>query len=221
MTAGQGRACRGSSDVGREAAMGTGCYAAFSSGGAAAMGSVVLLILAVALADVLEASMATHMLVHIPLILCSGMLAYRAWRLVRAPGGRHAGKRDSHAGYDEYGIAGLLWASVVGAYWMLPRSLDQVLVSPWAHYGKFGVLFVTGLVLSAALRRANSVIKLFFLGSFCWMSAIVGLLYQEDPQRLCNFYLMSDQEWAGKGMVALALVLPLFWLFTERRKHKG
>lgn len=219
------------------------------------MGSVLLLVLAVALGDVLEASMATHMLVHIPLILFSGMLAHRAWRLVRAPRGctdregREGGKgskdsKDSensqrsgdsvgghggddareetrHVGYDEYGIAGLLWASFVGAYWMLPRALDQVLVSSWAHYGKFGVLFVTGLVLSAALRRANSVIKLFFLGSFCWMSAIVGLLYQEYPQRLCNFYLMSDQEWAGRGMVALALILPLFWLYTERPKHKG
>ena len=30
--------------------------------------------------------------------------------------------------------------------------------------------------------------------------------------------MLSDQEWAGKGMVAVALVLPVFWLYIERRR---
>jgi hypothetical protein len=44
-----------------------------------------------------------------------------------------------------------------------------------------GVLFVTGVTLSVSLMRANSVIKLFFLGNFCWMSAIAGLSQAEYP----------------------------------------
>ncbi|HWL27289.1 MAG TPA: hypothetical protein VNQ97_00135, partial [Burkholderiaceae bacterium] len=160
-------------------------------------------------------------------------LAHRAWRLIRQrresrnrnsgaaardmPRRHKNGVSAGLAGYDELGIAGLLWASFVAAYWMLPRSLDQVLVSDMAQYGKFAVLFVTGWILSGSLGRANSVIKLFFLGNFCWMSAIAGLLYQEYPQRLCNAYLLGDQEWAGQGMVAIAVVLPVFWLYAERR----
>lgn len=212
--------------------------AAFLSAGAATTGSVVLFLASIALAGLLESGMATHMLVHIPMILFSGILANRAWRLGRVSsdedgldndfarrdtvprGGNRSGARDSAARlrFDELGITGLLWASFVGAYWMLPRSLDQVLVSDVAQYGKFAVLLVTGWILASSLRRANSVIKLFFLGNFCWMSAIAGMLYQEYPQRLCNAYLLGDQEWAGQGMVVVAAALPVFWLYAERRK---
>jgi hypothetical protein len=209
-------------------------WKALFSRAAAAIASVVLLVSAVAWAGPLEAGMAAHMLVHIPMILFSGMLAHRAGRLARPsrndadtrrnpPVHPMAQRRDGRGtagriGYDELGIAGLLWASFVAAYWMLPRSLDQVLVSDVAQSGKFAMLWATGWILAGSLGRANTVIKLFFLGNFCWMSAIAGMLYQEVPQRLCNAYLLGDQEWAGKGMVAVAIVLPVLWLYAERRK---
>jgi hypothetical protein len=196
--------------------MKTAGRATLYSPGAAATGSVVLLLASIALAGPLESGMATHMLLHIPMILFSGIFAHRAWRLGRARRVGHNG--TASAGYDELGITGLLSASFVGAYWMLPRSLDQVLMSDMAQYGKFAVLLVTGWILSSSLRRANSVIKLFFVGNFCWMSAIAGMLYQEYPQRLCNAYLLGDQEWAGQGMVVVAAALPVFWLYAERRK---
>src|SRR5690606_42002702 len=72
--------------------------------------------------------------------------------------------------------------------------------------------------LCDSLRRANSVIILFFLGNFSWMTAIAGLLYQDNPQRLCNFYLLGDQEIAGRGLVAVAVLVPVAWLLAERRR---
>jgi len=126
-----------------------------------------------------------------------------------------------YARCNEYGIVGLLFASFVGAYWMIPRALDQVLVSPFLAVGKFAGLYIAGVVLCDSLRRSNVVIRLFFLGNFCWMAAIVGLLYQDSPQRLCNFYLLGDQELAGRGLVAIAVLLPLAWLCSERRRIWG
>ena len=49
------------------------------------------------------------------------------------------------------------------------------------------------------------------------MMAIVGLLYYDNPVRLCNFYLQSDQEIAGIGLVIMACVLPLLWLLSESK----
>src|SRR5690606_28210746 len=98
------------------------------------------------------------------------------------------------AKYNEQGIPGLLLGVLPASYWMIPKSLDDVLLLQWSAFGKYAGLFVTGMVLFDSLRRANSVITLFFLGNFSWMMAIVGLVYQEETSRLCNAYLLNDQE---------------------------
>lgn len=100
---------------------------------------------------------------------------------------------------------------------MIPKALDDVLVSHPMQALKFLVLFIAGMVLIESWRRAHLVIKLFFLGNFCWMAAIAGVMYQEEPVRLCNFYLQNDQEIAGIGLVVMAIILPLLWLLSEIR----
>ncbi|UYO93070.1 hypothetical protein [Pollutimonas sp. M17] len=181
--------------------------------------SAAALLLAAAFEALLTRSMSLHMLLHIPLILLSGILAACAVAAGRVGAAiRVSGLRAHYAKYNEYGIAGLLLCSFVAAYWMIPRSLDQVLVSAPANGLKYLGLFIAGMALCDSLRRANSVIILFFLGNFSWMTAIAGLLYQDNPQRLCNFYLLGDQEIAGRGLVAVAVLVPVAWLLAERRR---
>lgn len=168
--------------------------------------------------EALTALMSMHMLVQIPLLVVSGIGAEQAWRAWRGPlagGGRAQGARGWS--YNEYGVPGLLFASLIGACWMLPKTLDDALLVWQVAAFKYIGLFVAGVVLRASVRRSNAVIKLFFLGNFCWMSAIVGMIYLDQPVRLCNAYLQSDQEWAGRGLIALAIVLPLCWLLIEVR----
>jgi hypothetical protein len=184
-----------------------------------AASSAAALLLAAALEPLLTASMSAHMLLHIPLILLSGILAAVAlYAGGAAMTDRFQNFRGQYAKYNEYGIPGLLLCTFVAAYWMIPRSLDQVLVSTPANGVKYLGLFIAGMALCDSLRRSNSVINLFFLGNFSWMTAIAGLLYQDNPQRLCNFYLLGDQELAGRGLVAVAVLVPLAWLVAERRR---
>ncbi|NYT43772.1 hypothetical protein H0A64_02860 [Alcaligenaceae bacterium] len=182
--------------------------------------SALTLVLALVFKSMLTQSMALHMLVHIPLILFSGIFAGAAASALgrdRNPAWLDS-LLDRYARYNEFGVPGLLAASFAGAFWMIPKALDDVLVSVPADIMKFVGLFIAGLVLFDSLRRSSSVIKLFFVGNFSWMSAIVGLLYQENPERLCNFYLLGDQELAGRGLVAIAILLPVLWLWTERQR---
>jgi len=182
--------------------------------------SALTLVLALVFKSMLTQSMALHMLVHIPLILFSGIFAGAAASALgrdRNPAWLDS-LLDRYARYNEFGVPGLLAASFAGAFWMIPKALDDVLVSVPADIMKFLGLFIAGLVLFDSLRRSSSVIKLFFVGNFSWMSAIVGLLYQENPERLCNFYLLGDQELAGRGLVAIAILLPVLWLWTERQR---
>ena len=175
--------------------------------------ALVCLGLAVGLRGPLTALMSLHMLVQIPLLLLAGLWAEQAW---------HAGRRrPADAGLPpawsdtEYGVPGLLQVSLVGAGWLIPKALDDALTDWRVAAFKYLGLPVCGWLLRASLQRANVVIKLFFLGNFCWMSAIVGMTYLDQPIRLCNAYLQDDQDWAGRGLIALAIVLPSCWLLAE------
>ncbi|MFC6521639.1 hypothetical protein ACFQAT_19930 [Undibacterium arcticum] len=105
----------------------------------------------------------------------------------------------------------MLATTLLIAYWMIPKTLEHALVSPTEEFLKFVLIFINGLILPASLSRANKVIQLFFLGNFAGMMAIVGMLYQEAPQRLCNYYLLDDQAFTGTGLVTWSIILPLLW----------
>jgi hypothetical protein len=179
-----------------------------------------LLMAAWAFREPLTATMTRHMFVHIPLLLLCGLLLGRvlALRGEHGRGGRLCRVLSHYRQYDEFGVPGLLLASFAGACWMVPRTLDLVLASGWADFGKFVSLLVVGMVLYDSLCRANVVIKLFFLGNFCWMAAVVGMVYQNNTARLCNYYLLGDQELAGIGLVVLAVALPVLWGLAAHRR---
>ncbi len=182
--------------------------------------AVLLLALALGFKQPLTRTMTLHMLAHIPLIAAAGWFLGGSWLAWRESVPLTAGRAKLPYGYNEQGIPGLLLALLVSAWWMLPRSLDDVLLSPYYDGWKFISILLTGMVVRDSIARANRVVLLFFLGNFCWMTAIVGLLYQEHVSRLCNFYLLSDQEQTGRGLVILAIALPLVWLFLERDRVK-
>ena len=148
----------------------------------------------------LESIMFTHMLVQLPLLFSAGWLlsGQVCWphRLTVL---------------DRYGLTSLAALLFISAYWMIPRALEQSLQSPLAEAGKFASFVLAGLMLPSALRRARLVIQLFYLGNFCWMTAIAGIQYQNMPQRLCNAYLLGDQSATGIGLVVLSILIAVAW----------
>lgn len=185
----------------------------------AALSGALLLTIAAAFRFALERSMALHMLVQMPMLLGAGVAC--AFAVSCAGNAQNASNKQQPgiarlAAYrfrkmDQYGIIALTFFLLLSAYWMIPKALDDVLVSPAAEILKFATFFTAGLVLPGTLARANRVTQLFFLGNFAWMMAIVGLLYQDTTVRLCNAYLLGDQVVAGRGLVVLSLLLPAIW----------
>lgn len=177
---------------------------AYSAGRLALMAAV-LVAAALLLRGPLEASMALHMVVQLPMIAVGGALAGRA------AAGRSERFVRASAQWDAYGLAGLVWLLLASAYWMVPRALEQPLSMPLAEAGKFASLFLLGFLLPGALSRAAAVIQLFFLGNFCAMMAIAGMLYQDMPQRLCNAYSLNDQVVTGVGLVVASIGIAAAW----------
>lgn len=153
----------------------------------------------------LESSMLRHMLIQLPLIFSAGCLLGSA---SATPGGR---LRRLAARCDQQGIFGQTVLLLVGTYWMIPRALEQSLDCHVAEIAKFVSIFAAGALLPGALARANMVVQLFYIGNFCWMLAVAGLLYQDEPQRLCNAYLREDQELTGAALVAAAVMVAAWW----------
>jgi hypothetical protein len=98
---------------------------------------------------------------------------------------------------------------------MLPRALDAALTDPWAEVAKFLSLpFLVGFLLVLAWRRLTLIGRGFVWTNFFSMLAVLGWLYIVAPVRVCNSYLVNDQENAGWYMVIASVLLFFWWLGT-------
>ena len=170
------------------------------------IGALYLLLATPAARVLLEATMSSHMLLQIPLLAAVGFFAGRLlpayWqdRLLAAAGGT---------------IPCVLLALFASSYWMLPRALDAALANPLAEVAKFISLPVlVGLPLALAWRRLSAIGRGFVWTNFISMLAVLGWLYIAAPLRVCNSYLVNQQESAGWLMVKLAVLLFLWWMGT-------
>ncbi len=151
----------------------------------------------------LEASMAGHMVLELPLLFACG------WWAAHAAGGAGRGRWPA---WDAYRLPMLLAALLVTSLWMLPLTLDLAVLDPRVNLLKVASLVAAGFLCGVAWARAGLVLQGFFLFNWTWMTITAGLLYQDAPQQLCSVYLNDQQAQAGVGIVTLAALLLVFWL---------
>lgn len=163
-----------------------------------------LLVLAIpAVRSMMEGDMALHMLLQFPLLLLAG------WLLAKGLPARARLQQWNYAG-----VAGLLMASLVLMFWMIPRALDMALSDGTVEFLKFLTLLMAGVALELSWQSAGLIVRGFFLGNVLPMMMVVGWLYVEAPIRICNSYLTDDQLRAGSGLQALAIAGSVVWLLA-------
>jgi len=162
----------------------------------------------------LEAGMRAHMLVQYPLLMLAGALAVSA-APAQAPTAR------AFARCNALGIGGLTLVAAVLAVAMIPRVLDLALVDARIEALKFAALVVAGAALPASWRAAGAVVQAFFLGSVLPMTVAVGSIYIDAPVRLCNAYLLDEQQRLGAELIAVAAVCGAAWLTLALYRHAG
>lgn len=163
-----------------------------------------------ALREWLELSMARHMLIEFPLLLAAGAAAAAS-----ITPRMHA----RVAPFDYLGLTGLTWFSLTLAYWMIPAALDAALAHGALAVTKYASLLAAGCALRISLAHAPIAMQAFFIGNCVWMTATVGLLYQELPQQLCLFYLQDAQVRAGEGLVGVAVIGGVVWCVAALRAN--
>lgn len=160
----------------------------------------------------IEADMALHMLVEFPLLVASGAAA---WQWLPGAWQRSVGSANWH------GLNGWLLFSLVSAIWMLPAALDAALLSPPLAAAKYLSWWLAGAAVAASWRASSPLLAAFFIGNWVWMTATVGVIYQNAPARLCLNYLEDSQQRAGQGLV-IAAVLVLAgaaWRFVAQQNR--
>lgn len=152
----------------------------------------------------LEGTMSGHMLVQIPLLAALGFVACRL-----LPGRAQDTLLERAGGV----VPCVLLATFASSYWMLPRALDDALASGAVEAAKFISLPVlVGLPLALAWRRLGTIGRGFVGTNFFSMLAVLGWLYIAAPVRVCNSYLVDQQESAGWLMVWTAVSMFAGWL---------
>ncbi len=150
----------------------------------------------------LEADMARHMLIEFPLLLLVGLGAAKALpeRTLALT-----------VRFNQWGLAGFTFMSLTAAFWMIPVALDETLRNGPAAAAKYASFVAVGMLLPASFQAAPLALQAFFVGNWVWMTATVGLLYQDAPQQLCVNYLIGAQGSTGEGLVVAAVAIAGLW----------
>lgn len=150
----------------------------------------------------LEASMTRHMLLQFPLLMLAG------FSLAGVLPPRWLARLSR---WNGYGISGLFAAALLLALLMIPRLLDLALVDSRIELAKWLALLFCGATLRLSWQTAGLLVQGFFLGNVLPMTAVVGYLFQSSPVRVCNAYLLDDQERLGEGLIWMTAAVGLLW----------
>lgn len=146
--------------------------------------------------------MTAQMLVQLPLLAGAGYLLGLALP-VRVTA--------SLANWNHRGITGFVLASLASAYWMLPRLLDASVTEPAIAAIKFvSVPLLVGLALARSWPRSSFVVRGLFTLELIATLFRLGWLYLVSPVRLCNNYLLDDQQRLGQILIAVGAILFLW-----------
>ena len=146
--------------------------------------------------------MTRHMLVQFPMLALAGFLLAGT---LSQPWLARVNR------WNGYGIAGLFATALILALLMIPRVLDLALVDGRIESAKCLALILCGAALRLSWQPAGLLVQGFFLGNVLPMTAVVGYLFGSSPVRVCNAYLLDDQERLGQGMVWITAATGLVW----------
>ena len=147
--------------------------------------------------------MARHMLLQFPLLaLCGFVLAAKLPRQWQAGMNR----------WNGHGITGLFATALVLALLMIPRVLDLALIDGRIELAKWLALILCGAALRLSWQPAGLLVQGFFLGNVLPMTVVVGYLFESSPVRVCNAYLLDDQERLGQGLIWISAAIALVWV---------
>lgn len=152
----------------------------------------------------LEESMVGTMFIQYPILVASGFFLAK---------GFPKRWRNFFTYYNENGIAGIIIVLCVSIFWMLPRAMDAALNDPYMEMAKYlSLSFVVGVPLYYSWNLLGSISKSFIWTNLISKIFVMSWLYIVSPARLCNNYLVSEQQQLGKALFILGIVICIVFI---------
>lgn len=153
--------------------------------------------------DLLEGQMVLHMLVQIPLLIVVGWFFANCFSPLLI---------KFNEQWNKYGISGLILGLFTLSFWMLPQNLDGAL----SHIGFEIVKLISlpllcGLPLGLSWPKTTMLVRGFLKANFISMLLFLSWVYMVVPFRVCNNYLVADQELLATTLFYITGVLSIFW----------
>jgi len=162
--------------------------------------------------DALQASMLTHTFGLVFGVIGMGYLAAYGMEVL------HSGTRNDFPELNSMGLGSWLIVLFSLMFWMLPATMDQAVESSAMSWARNINLLLAGAMLRISLKNAHPFLSLFFAWNLVTMLFIQGLLYLNLPERICNAYLLGDQENTAKAMILIASIAGLFLIAKVYRQ---
>ncbi|WP_415889874.1 hypothetical protein ACMXYV_00725 [Neptuniibacter sp. SY11_33] len=155
------------------------------------------------LSELLEEQMVLHLLFQLPVLVLFGWFAGemlpKKWQI-------------SANQYNWQGITGVVVITVVGLFWMLPSALDAALESNIYDFAKVTSMLLLGCTWSLTRHCIHPLVKGVFLLELWAMLGRFGYLFKVSPDRLCNNYLLGEQQLVGHILLTLSIVIGALWV---------
>lgn len=167
-------------------------------------GSALIIAACFLLRGSLEAHPVTHVLVQKPGLVFAG------WLMGHCLAERWATLRS--ISWNQGGATGMIIASFVSAFWMLPRYIDWSIDEAAGEAAKFiSIPFLIGLPLALSWPRLPLLAHCLIKTNVISMLLCLAWVYNSAPDRLCNNYLLGQQQQLGNALLWLASTLSLGW----------
>lgn len=153
-------------------------------------------------AELTESIMAIHMHVQMPFLAVTGMLMTPLLQK-KFP--------KFFAKWNKDGIPGILLVLLVISYWLIPRAMDDALMSMPVEIFKFiSWPFFVGVPIWDSWKKLSTFWKNFFLVGIAILYVIMAFVYLFAPDQLCNNYLIVEQRTLGWSFLIIAICIVIY-----------
>jgi len=157
-------------------------------------------------ASLAESIMTIHMDMQMPLLAGAGMLMtpFLQRKLPRF-----------FAKWNRDGVPGILLALIVIGYWLIPRAMDDALMSVPVEMFKFiSWPLLVGVPLMDGWKKLPNAWENITFITLSVVYVIMAFIYLLAPEQLCNNYLIVEQRTLGWSFLFIALCIALYFILS-------
>src|SRR5690625_5161334 len=157
-------------------------------------------------ANLAESIMTIHMHMQMPLLAVAGMLMTPLFKQLFP---------KFFATWNKDGIPGILLVLIVIGYWLIPRTMDDALMSLPVEVFKFmSWAFLVGVPLLDSWPKLSATWKNIVIVGLGIVYLIMAGVYIFAPDQLCNNYLIVEQRTLGWAFLFVGFCLLLYFVQT-------